>query len=316
MDFSDAQKSTDFEETISYELLSFVAVFFLFSLFGVIILLVEMDSHNPLFDKMVLEQLLYISIISTVLSLVQLIRYFYKINLIGQPGEKDYSPIRAYQLRGGNVVDFYHLHEKLVLKGDLTYQELQQKYQRNSAYFSFFSILGGIAVVIILNKIGANSPRPAFSLEFVISGLIYLAFLVIMLIRLVKLAKRKKNTLAIKSQEFNQYLDKIGINLHSNPLTRKQMEIREFLELTNFLQNFYRNHFRSYLGSLFFLLIFTAVGMILRFSADSTLLFRRIGFALILISALGFAINHARFMMKRELYLMTSYTLKSYFMLI
>ncbi|MHA1776923.1 MAG: hypothetical protein DRO88_00425 [Promethearchaeia archaeon] len=312
----ESQNNWNTEDSISYELLSFVAVFFLFSLFGIIIILVELDAEEKILDRILLEQFLYISIISTVLSLIQLIRYFYKLNLVGQPSEKDYSPIRAYQLRGGNVIDFYHLHEKLVLRGDPTFQKLQAKYQRNSAYFSFFCILGGVIVILFLNRSRGNSSNPHFTLEIIISGLIYIAFLIFMLIRLVKLANRKRTTLEIRSNEFNQYLDKLGINIHTNPITRRQLEIREFLELTNFLQKFYQNHFRNYLGILFILVIITSIGIILRFSGQSTLMFRRIGFALIILSAIGFAINHARFMMKRELYLMTRYTLSSYFMLI
>ncbi|MCF2140490.1 MAG: hypothetical protein K9W44_10600 [Candidatus Lokiarchaeota archaeon] len=312
----ESNNSPNSDEPISYELLTFVAVFFLFSLFGIVILLVELDSSTTLLDRSILEQFLLLAIVSTVLSLIQLVRFFYKINLLSQPDEKDYSPTRAYQLRGGNVIDFYHLHQKFVLKDDPTFQALQEKYHRNSAYFSFLCIIAGVFIIIFLNRTKNHAPRPHFLIEIIISTSIFLALLIFVIARLVRLSNQKRFTLQIHSLEFNNYLDKMGINIHSNPITRRQLEIREFLELANFLQKFYQDHFQSYLKILFYLLLLCIVGIIMRFSGDSTRLFQRIGFALIIFSAIGFAINHSRFMMKRELYLMTRYTLSSYFMMI
>ncbi|TFH29195.1 MAG: hypothetical protein E4G98_04255, partial [Promethearchaeota archaeon] len=139
-------------EQFSYELLTLTFVFLLFSLFGTVLLLIELESENPFLDKAFLQQFLFISILSTVLALVQIIRFFYKINIASPPAAEDYFPPKVYQLRGANVVDFYHLHQKFILKDDPTFLKLKEKYQRNSAYFSFFCILAGISIVIYFNR--------------------------------------------------------------------------------------------------------------------------------------------------------------------
>lgn len=304
------------EEPISYELLTFTVVFFLFSLFGTILIWIELESDNPMFSRFFLTQFLMISVLSMALSLVQLGRFFYKINLASTPTEEDYIPPRVYQLRGANVVDFYHLHQKFVLKDDPTFLNIRQKYQRNSAYFSFLCVMAGILIVIYLNRTDYISERPKFIVEIVVSGIVYIGVIIFFIFRLIKLSRKKKFNLQIHSLEFNEYLDKLGVNLHSNPINKKQVEIREFLELANFLQKYYQNYVRTYLKYLFNFVLFAGIGILLHFSSQSPVIFRKIGFAFILFSAIGFAINHSKFMMKRELYIMTRYILNSYFMMI
>ncbi len=98
--------------------------------------------------------------------------------------------------------------------------------------------------------------------------------------------------------------------------TGKMHSVREFLELANFLSKYYQNYIRIYLKFLLNFLVFGSVGMFLRFSPQSPELFQLIGLALVFFSGIGFAVTHSKFVMKRELYLMTRYTLNSYFMMV
>ncbi|MHA1519012.1 MAG: hypothetical protein ACTSRK_02400, partial [Promethearchaeota archaeon] len=300
------------QEEFSYELLTFTFVFLLFSLFGTVLIWIELESETPLLDRAFLQQFLFISLISNVLALIQLIRFFYKINIASPPSAEDYFPPKVFQLRGANVVDFYQLHQKFIMKDDQTFKKLKEKYQRNSAYFSFFSIVIGILIIIYFNRENYVVDRPKVLIEIFASSSIFLVLVGFMLFRLSKLSRHKRESLQIHSLEFNEYLDKYGVNLHTNPITKKQAELREFLELANFLQKYHQNYIRVYLKYLFNFLVFGCVGLILRFNYQSTELFQKIGFAMVFFSGIGFAISHSKFVLKRELHLMTKYVLNSY----
>ncbi len=304
------------QEQFSYELLLFTFVFLLFSLFGTVLIWIEIESESPFLDRAFLQQFLFISILSTVLALVQIIRFFYKINIASPPSAQDYFPPNIYQLRGANVVDFYQLHQKYILKDDTSFLKLREKYQRNSAYFSLIGVLVGILIIIYFNRENYVLDRPKFFIEIAVSSTIYLVMVAGMLFRLFKLSKQKRNTLQIHSLEFNEYLDKLGVNLHTNPITKRQAELREFLELANFLSKYYQNYIRIYIKFLLNFLVFGSVGMFLRFSPQSPELFQLIGLALVFFSGIGFAVTHSKFVMKRELYLMCELSLNSYFMMV